>query len=94
VGANFACAGQRIALGQGVLQRLQAEGHRDPAPPHRRHLHARGDEDFDPAWVPFDFEAAVHELTDGDHAGFRALLWARASSQADQVAKDWAAWKP
>ncbi len=57
-------------------------------------FHARGDEDFDPAWVPFDFEAAVHELTDGDHAGFRALLWARASSQADQVAKDWAAWKP
>jgi len=44
--------------------------------------------------VPYDFERAVHELTDGDHDGFRARLWARASSEANQVAKDWAAWKP
>src|SRR5262249_25126519 len=49
-------------------------------------FHARGDEDFDPSSVPYDFEQAVHDLTDGDHAGFRALVWRRASREADQVA--------
>src|SRR5262249_28495733 len=33
---------------------------------------SRRAKDFDPAWVPYDFERAVHELTDDDHDGFRA----------------------
>jgi uncharacterized protein (DUF2252 family) len=52
-------------------------------------FHARGDEDFDPALVPFDVEALVHALTDGQHDAFRALVWQHASSYATQAAKDW-----
>jgi len=53
-------------------------------------FHARGDEDFDPALVPFDVEQLVHDLTNGQHDAFRALVWKHASSYATQVAKDWA----
>jgi uncharacterized protein (DUF2252 family) len=56
-------------------------------------FHARGDQDFDTAFVPFDFEAVVHDLTNGQHDLFRALVWKHASSYADQVAKDWATFK-
>src|SRR6185369_13025199 len=56
-------------------------------------FHARGDEDFDPALVPFDTEELVHDLTNGQHDVFRALVWKHASSYATQVATDWSTFK-
>jgi uncharacterized protein (DUF2252 family) len=54
-------------------------------------FHARADRDFRSDLVGHDFEATVHQWTNGQHDEFRALVWAHASSYASQVAADWAA---
>lgn len=53
--------------------------------------HSRADEDFDDRFVSNSFDKALDEATDGDHAGFRALVREVASTYADQVESDYAA---
>jgi uncharacterized protein (DUF2252 family) len=50
--------------------------------------HARADQDFDPALISTSLEKQVSALTDGDHAGFRALVREVAFGYAAQVNED------
>ena len=51
--------------------------------------HARGDKDWDPGIIGQSIDGAVDALTDGDHAGFRALVRSVAGGYADQVELDY-----
>ncbi|EYF06748.1 Hypothetical protein CAP_1445 [Chondromyces apiculatus DSM 436] len=50
--------------------------------------HARADRDWNAAVQPHAVDDTIDALTDGDHAGFRALVRAVALPYADQVALD------
>ena len=53
--------------------------------------HARSDRDFDPAFIDVSVDAAIDNLTEGEHAEVRALVRDVASSYADQVNADFIA---
>jgi uncharacterized protein (DUF2252 family) len=53
-------------------------------------VHARADRDWNAAVFPASLDAEVDWLTDGDHAGVRALVQALALDYADQVELDYA----
>jgi uncharacterized protein (DUF2252 family) len=55
--------------------------------------HARADRDWDAAVFPASLDAEIDLRTDGDHAGFRALVRALALDYADQVALDYASFR-
>lgn len=50
--------------------------------------HARADKDWDSS-MPYSVDKEIDARTDGDHAGFRALVRSVALDYADQVALDW-----
>jgi len=50
--------------------------------------HARADKDFRDELVPHSFDREVDDRTDGDHAGFRALVREVAIAYAAQVQRD------
>jgi uncharacterized protein (DUF2252 family) len=52
--------------------------------------HARADRDWDPTVFPSSLDGEIDLLTNGDHAGFRALVRAIAIDYADQVTLDYA----
>lgn len=52
--------------------------------------HARADKDADPSVISYSFDSEVNSITNGDHAGFRALVRALAVDYANQVAYDYA----
>jgi len=52
--------------------------------------HARADKDWDQSVFPHSLDSEVDALTDGDHAGFRALVRSVAIDYADQVEYDYA----
>jgi uncharacterized protein (DUF2252 family) len=51
--------------------------------------HARADKDWDSSVIAHSIDGAVHAFTDGDHAGFRALVRDLAGGYADQVELDY-----
>jgi uncharacterized protein (DUF2252 family) len=53
--------------------------------------HARSDRDFDPTFIDVSVDAAIDNLTEGEHAEVRALVRDVASSYADQVNADFIA---
>lgn len=52
--------------------------------------HARADKDWDSSVFPSSLDGQINALTNGDHAGFRALVRALALDYADQVELDYA----
>lgn len=52
--------------------------------------HARADKDWDSSVFPGSLDGQINTLTNGDHAGFRALVRALALDYADQVQLDYA----
>ncbi|MEZ4362982.1 MAG: DUF2252 family protein [Kofleriaceae bacterium] len=52
--------------------------------------HARADRDWNPSVFPASLDAEIDALTDGDHAGARALIRTLATDYADQVELDYA----
>jgi hypothetical protein len=52
--------------------------------------HVRADKDWDSSVFPGSLDGQINALTDGDHAGFRALVRALALDYADQVELDYA----
>jgi uncharacterized protein (DUF2252 family) len=52
--------------------------------------HARADKDWDSSVFPGSLDGQINALTNGDHAGFRALVRALALDYADQVELDYA----
>jgi uncharacterized protein (DUF2252 family) len=52
--------------------------------------HARADRDWDAAVFPTSLDSEIDARTDGDHAGFRALVRSLALDYANQVALDFA----
>lgn len=52
--------------------------------------HARADKDWDSSVFPGSLDGQINTLTNGDHAGFRAVVRALALDHADQVQFDYA----